>query len=103
MLRKGPGITYKLNFFIKLKFIEIAQLNFFEKIVLESLQKVCYLVFTLVVTCHGVVVLLQASKQKISSSKLYRNIADICQQGHPEFKVLCCSSNESGSKASVLW
>ena len=50
---------------------------------------------------RGIVVLLHASEQKVGSSKLYRNTAGIRQEGHPEFKVLLCSSKKSGSKASV--
>ena len=42
-------------------------------------------------------------EQKVWSSKLYRNTAGIRQEGHPEFKVLPCSSKKSGSKASVYW
>ena len=52
-------------------------------------------------SCHGVVVLLQASEHKVGSSKLYKNIVGICQEGHPEFKVLCYSGKKSGSKVSV--
>ena len=54
-------------------------------------------------SCHGVVVLLQASEQTVWSSKRYRNIAGICQKGEPEFRMLYCSSKKSGSKASVQW
>ena len=49
----------------------------------------------------GVVVSLRASGRKVSSSKLYKNTTGIRQEGHPEFKVLRCSSRKSGSKASV--
>ena len=50
---------------------------------------------------RGVVVLLQALEQKVWSSKPYRSTAGICQEGHPEFKVLRCSSKKSGVKVSV--
>ena len=48
------------------------------------------------VSRRGVVVLLQASEQKVCSLKLYRSTVGICQEG-----VLRCSSKKSGSKASV--
>ena len=48
-------------------------------------------------------VLLRASEQKVWSSKLYRSIAGIRQEGHPGFKVLRCSSKKSDSKASMYW
>ena len=57
--------------------------------------------FGKVIFRRGVVELLRASEQKVWSSKLYRNTAGIRQEEHPEFKVLCCSSKKSGSKASV--
>ena len=48
-----------------------------------------------------VVVLFQASEQKVCSSKFYKNILGICQEEHPEFEVLRCSNKKSGSKPSV--
>ena len=50
---------------------------------------------------RGVVVSLRALNRKIWSSKLYRNTTGIRQKGHPEFKVLRCSSTKSGSRVSV--
>ena len=52
---------------------------------------------------RGVVVLLRASEQKVWSSKLCGSTAGIRQEGHPKFKVLCCSSKKFGSKASAYW
>ena len=50
---------------------------------------------------RDVVVSLRASERKVWSSKLYRSITGIRQEGHPEFKMLFCSSTKSGSKAIV--
>ena len=55
------------------------------------------------VSRRGVVELLRASEQKVWCSELYRITAGVCEEGHPEFKVLRCSSKKSGSKASVWW
>ena len=60
--------------------------------------------------CHCVMLLyyvlyilssMRASEQMVWSLKLNRNTAGILQEGHPEFKVLRCSSKKSGSKVSV--
>ena len=62
----------------------------------------CIVLRLLIATSRrGGVVLLRASEQNVWSSKLNRNTASISQEGHPELKVLRCSSKKSGSKASV--
>ena len=51
---------------------------------------------------RGVVVLLRALERMVWSSKFYKNTG-IRHEKHPEFKVLRCSNEKSGSKASVQW
>ena len=57
--------------------------------------------YTFLGSRRGVVVLLRASEREVWSSKRFRNTSGMRLEGHPEFKVVRCSSTKSASKANV--
>ena len=47
---------------------------------------------------HGVVVVVTGFGSKGLEFKIFKSTCGIRQEGHPEFKVLLCSSKKPGSK-----